>query len=651
MQSRALACVIAMASFAVLAIPLGLGAQEEPGATRLSSLPWEAQSRIYAAMGGLPGLQVAKLTASDGAPKDELNISVAISGNTVVAGAPLPLALTGPPGAAYVFVKPASGWKDLTETAKLTPRAGETVFQFGTAVAIDGDTVVVGATDYNTPASGAAYVFVKPASGWANMTQTARLIAADGAAGDSLGYSVGVSGNTVVAGAWDASLSGTNQFEGAAYVFVKPASGWTNMNNTAKLTASDAAFGQELGWSVSVSGNTVVAGTPNAQPGAAYVFVKPQTGWATMNENQKLTPLDGAAVDLGYSVSIDGTTTVAGAPAATVGSNELQGAAYVFGSSPVSLSPESLGFGAREAGTNSGAQSTLTNTGQTALTIASIQVTGSGAADYAQTNNCPTTLASGGTCTLSVTFSPTQLGPEIASVTITDNDGGNPHSVALSGVGVTLGGNATLSPTSLTFATQLVGTAGPTQFATLANYGTVPLSITRITASADFGESNTCGSSLAVGASCRINTDFAPTGSGTRTGTLSIADNAPNSPQTVSLTGTGTVVEFNPTSLSFSCRYVNRGWDCPPPQNTILTNTGSTTLSISGITITGSTDFTETNTCGTSLAAGQSCTISVTFNNHGKSGTFSGSVSISDNGGGSPQTVPLTGTAFRFAGQ
>src|SRR5579859_3120010 len=104
MKSGTLTCITAMTLFAALAIPVRLAAQEEPATTTLSSLPLEAQSIIYAAMGGLPGLQVGKLTASDGAAKDELGISVAISGNTVVAGAPLPLAFTGPPGAAYVFV-------------------------------------------------------------------------------------------------------------------------------------------------------------------------------------------------------------------------------------------------------------------------------------------------------------------------------------------------------------------------------------------------------------------------------------------------------------------------------------------------------------------------------------------------------------------
>ncbi len=197
-----------------------------------------------------------------------------------------------------------------------------------------------------------------------------------------------------------------------------------------------------------------------------------------------------------------------------------------------------------------------------------------------------------------------------------------------------------LSAAKLTFAAQLVGTTSSVKSVTLTNYGTTALSITSIVASGDFGASNDCGSSLAAGASCTINATFKPMQSGARTGTVSITDNAPGSPQKVSLKGTGTVVKLNPTSLGFSCH--NEPNNCPPPpQTTMLTNTGSTTLSISSITITGSTIFSQTNTCGSSVKPGGSCIITVTFN-ASKRGTFRGAVSVSDNGGGSPQQVSLS---------
>jgi hypothetical protein len=267
--------------------------------------------------------QVAVLTASDGAYCDSFGSSVSISGNTIVVGAPQNYINCGPtgPGAAYVFVEPAGGWSgSLTETAKLTASDGVLGEGFGASVGISGSTVVAGAPAHS-PNPGAAYVFAEPASGWVSGTQTAKLVASDGQAGDSLGFSVSVSGNTVVAAAPDATTSGVNQAQGAAYVFEKPASGWKNNVQTAKLVASDGNEGAVLGQSVSISGNTVAAGAPgatigaNPAQGAAYLFVEPAGGWMNMTQTAKMTAAQGYAGDLfGSAVAISGDTLVAGAP-------------------------------------------------------------------------------------------------------------------------------------------------------------------------------------------------------------------------------------------------------------------------------------------------------------------------------------------------
>src|SRR6266566_2284396 len=201
--------------------------------------------------------------------------------------------------------------------------------------------------------------------------------------------------------------------------------------------------------------------------------------------------------------------------------------------------------------------------------------------------------------------------------------------------------NAILEPPGVTFATtQLVGTTSPVQPVLLSNYGTLTLSIASISASGDFKNQNqTCGSSLAPGASCRISVAFRPTQGGTRTGTLSVTDNAPGSPQRVSLSGTGTVVKLSPTSLGFVCGPFGpfRSCVCTPSQTTTLTNVGSTALDITGITITG--PFSQANTCDANVGAGKSCAITVTWSRS----TGGGAVSVSDNGGGSPQKVSLSG--------
>jgi len=310
----------------------------------------------------------------------------------------------------------------------------------------------------------------------------------------------------------------------------------------------------------------------------------------------------------------------------------------------VALSPPSLNFGAEGVGSSSTKKVTLTNVGTTTLTISSIAITGTDAAEFAQGHTCGSSLSAGASCTTSVTFTPSRIGPAGASLTITDNALGSPQSVGLSGTGAVSGPNATLSPTSLTFGTQLVGTTS-SQSMTLSNYGTETLNafftITGADAG-DFAQANDCGSSVAPGANCTINVTFKPTGINARTASLSITDNAHGSPQTVSLTGEGTVVELNPASLFFSSSINIRPGEIRWGTST-LTNTGSTTLNITGITKTGSQYFSLTNTtCGSSVAPGESCTITIYFNPR-SFGAFAGAVWVSDNGGGSPQQLSLLG--------
>jgi hypothetical protein len=283
--------------------------------------------------------QTATLIPSDGNGCDFFGASVAISGNTIVVGASenaLWCSVSGP-GAAYVFVKPASGWSGvLTQTAKLTASDGVLGDALGTSIGLKGDTMVAGAPGiypFSTP--GAAYVFVEPATGWVNGTQTAKLAASDGQIGDQLGYSASISGNTVVAGASSAAII-TSQSQGAIYVFTKPASGWSNNTQTAKLTASDGRPNSYLGSSVSTDGNTVVGGAPYATgnshngDGAAYVFVEPSSGWVNMNETAKLTTRDDGVVALGFSVALDNNIAIAGAPYINHAQNFAGGAAFVF---------------------------------------------------------------------------------------------------------------------------------------------------------------------------------------------------------------------------------------------------------------------------------------------------------------------------------
>ena len=197
-----------------------------------------------------------------------------------------------------------------------------------------------------------------------------------------------------------------------------------------------------------------------------------------------------------------------------------------------------------------------------------------------------------------------------------------------------------LSSSSLTFATQLLKTTSAAKVVTLTNTGAATLTISSIAASGDFKETNTCGSAVIAGAKCTISVTFMPTAVGTRTGKVTITDNAVGSPQSVALTGTGSEVKLSATSITYPTVVLGT----TSVRSAILTNLGATALSITGIAVggTNSTDFLESNNCGTSVAAGKTCTITLTFKPKAI-GTRTAMVSIADNGGGSPQTIHLTG--------
>jgi hypothetical protein len=219
--------------------------------------------------------------------------------------------------------------------------------------------------------------------------------------------------------------------------------------------------------------------------------------------------------------------------------------------------------------------------------------------------------------------------------------------------------NASVSPTTLTFASQTAGTASPSQTVTLSNTGNAALSITGISITgsdpSDFAETNSCGSSVAAGTSCNISVTFTPAATGTLSATLTFTDNATGSPQSVGLTGTGAnsgggtgggstpAVTLSSTSLSFGNQPVDT---TSSAQTVTLTNTGSAALSITSLTITGTnaSDFTEVaDTCGSSVAAGGTCTVEVTFTPSAAS-SYTATLSITDNATGSPQPVALSGT-------
>jgi len=310
-------------------------------------------------------------------------------------------------------------------------------------------------------------------------------------------------------------------------------------------------------------------------------------------------------------------------------------------SANAAFSPGSLSFPLRTTGTTSSPQTVvLTNTGNLSLAITAVKLTGTDGADFTETNNCGSSLAVGASCTINVSFAPLKTGTLTANLGISDTAPASPQTVPLTGQGTNA--SATLSPPSLVFPAQVVFTTSSVEKVRLFNAGTGPLTITSIVWTYPFSETNTCGSTIEAKNGCTIDVSFAPTTGGVTTGSISITDNAPGSPQVISLSGTGNDIELSPTKLNFGTVSVGT---TSAVKTISVENKSTASVSITSIAITGAdaADFTETNNCGSSLVPGEICTVNVAFSPT-VTGPLSADVTIIDNGGASPQTVVLSGT-------
>jgi hypothetical protein len=283
-----------------------VGAPFDRGPTRVD------QGSVYVFVrSGAVWRQQQKLLPSDTTELGRFGDSVAISGETIVVGAPGAFGLVS--GSAYVFVRAGEVWR---QQQQLLPWDGERLGGFGESVAISGETVVVG-TPFENNFTGGVYVFVRDGDVW---REQQKLVARGAEPFERSGNSVAISAETVVIGA-----VGANSLSGAVYVFVRSGETWSQQQ---KLLASDAAPNERFGNSVAISGETVVIGMPLGAAGSAYVFVRTGEVW---NQQQKVLAADAAPNDrFGFSVAISGELVVIGAPFADGVSSFDQGAVYVF---------------------------------------------------------------------------------------------------------------------------------------------------------------------------------------------------------------------------------------------------------------------------------------------------------------------------------
>ena len=279
--------------------------------------------------------QQTKLLAGDAAADDSFGDSVALSadGNTCAVGARFDDNSGGPDaGSVYVFTRTGSTWSPQTRL-QAGDASGGSSFGDSVALSADGNTCAIGASATDSPLTnaGAVYVFTRSGATW---TPQQKLVATTPAAFDALGVSVALSadGNTCAAGAQGVDSGGSNV--GAAYIFTRSGSTWTQQ---ARLQATDAAAGDELGASVALSsdGSVCVAGAgeddnPLADAGSAYVFTRVGVAWTQQQRLQASDKTVNAKFGDSVSLSGNGRTCVVGAHQANVGAEEGAGAAYVF---------------------------------------------------------------------------------------------------------------------------------------------------------------------------------------------------------------------------------------------------------------------------------------------------------------------------------
>jgi hypothetical protein len=369
-----------------------------------------------------------------------------------------------------------------------------------------------------------------------------------------------------------------------------------------------------------------------------------------------------------------GTLSIAHNATGSPSTITLNGTGTAAPTPTISLTASSLTFASQIQGTTGTSQTvTVSNTGSAALTFTTLTQTGTASGDFTRGGTCVAagTLAVGGTCTVTYTFTPAAVGARTATLTLASNAGNGSAALSLSGTGAAIPTpSVTLSPASLAFGNQTVGVTSTARTSTLTNSGSGALAISSIAASSGFAITHNCGSSLAAATSCTLSVRFTPGALGAATGTVSLTSNAAGSPHTISLTGTGVasspVLAWAPsttTSVPFGAQTVGVASNA---QTLILNNQGPGAVTLSSFTIAGTNlaDFSigSGSTCAVSgsLAQGSSCNFQLAFNpgavgarsamlQVASTGTNPPDVALSGNGTAPAQPgVALTPTALSF---
>ena len=433
----------------------------------------------------------------------------------------------------------------------------------------------------------------------------------------------------------------------------------TATTQTVTVSPTSLAFASTL-----VGSTTAVQAVTIKNTGTAAVTLTSETiTGSNANSFLKSATTCGAslAVSASCTVSVEFKPAAAGALTASLSiADSATGSPQTVslsgtGASPltVTVSPTSLTFASTAVGSTSAAQAvTIKNTGAAAVTLTSETITGTSASSFLKSaTTCGASLAASASCTVSVEFKPASAGSLTASLSIADNASGSPQLVSLAGTGTSGAATFTFSPASLTFPATSLNATSAAQVLTITNTGSVAASVSSYVFSganaSEFSISTkTCGTSLAAKASCTISIVFKPTVAGAATAKLVATDSASGSPQSVALSGTGAsqaTISFSPASITFP---TTKAGVASAAQVLTIKNTSAIAISVSSYIFSGTnaSEFSiSAKTCGTSLAANASCTISLVFKPTA-TGSASAKLVATDSAAGSPQSVSLAGT-------
>jgi len=383
-------------------------------------------------------------------------------------------------------------------------------------------------------------------------------------------------------------------------------------------------------------------GTAVADPQGPYLYSLDTLGIHAYQIDQQignLAEISGSPFSDGVNGS-PGGLAISGSPVQAV----TGPAATIF--------PTTANFGSITVGTSSPTQVfSIVDTGGQTLNINSISIAGTNSSSFSQSNTCTPTLAPNASCSVSVTFTPASAGPLSATLQVSDNAPGSPQTLVLNGTGVAAAPAVTLLPASLDFGTVTQGTSTSLN-SSVKNSGAAPLHITSVvlggTNPNDFNVSSpACNTAIAVNSTCTITVTFVPLAPGVRSANITISDDAPDSPQTLALSGTSVVpvagITFNPAVPSFPT--ITQGTS-GLAQILTITSSGTGPLHISSVSLGGPNplDFSFTNNCQAPVAPSANCTISLVFNPV-VSAQSTANLTITDDAAGSPQSISLSASA------